>query len=149
MQGADLGLIERGALAAEDDTITWVGPMDSMPPNVRCDAPYDCAGALITPGLIDCHTHLVYAGDRADEFAQRLAGATYEEIARAGGGINSTVRATRAATEGELFQQSAPRLESLLGALVARLRVEPESFQAMPLGQSGAGLHHGAHRVCE
>ena len=84
----------------------------------------DLRGRLVTPGLVDCHTHLVYAGDRADEFAQRLAGATYEEIARAGGGINSTVRATRAATEEELFEQSARRLECLLAEGVTAIEIK-------------------------
>ena len=73
----------------------------------------NCHGELVTPGLVDCHTHLVYAGNRADEFRQRLEGATYADIARAGGGILSTVRKTRAASEEELFEQSLPRLQAL------------------------------------
>jgi imidazolonepropionase len=102
------------------------------------DAPQrDCAGALVTPGLVDCHTHLVYGGDRAQEFEQRLNGATYEEIARAGGGIASTVRATRAASEAELFAQSLPRLRALRAEGVTTLEIK-----------SGYGLALDHERKC-
>ncbi|MFL5930953.1 MAG: imidazolonepropionase-like domain-containing protein, partial [Gaiellaceae bacterium] len=89
------GLLEDGALAVEDGRIAWVGASESVPARMRAGIVHDAQGALITPGLIDCHTHLVYAGDRAGEFEARLQGASYEEIARAGGGIVSTVKATR------------------------------------------------------
>jgi imidazolonepropionase len=119
-----LGLIENGAVAARDGRIAFAGPMAELP--VRWDAaqriPLD--GRWITPGLIDCHTHLVYAGDRAHEFELRLAGASYEEIARAGGGIVSTVKATRAASEDELVAQSLPRLDALIGEGVTTIEIK-------------------------
>ena len=110
------GLIERGAIATLGDRIAWLGSMDELPGAAEDLATEvtDCAGQLVTPGLIDCHTHLVYGGDRSEEFEQRLNGASYEEIARAGGGIISTVTATRDASEESLFQQSTPRLQRLM-----------------------------------
>src|SRR5215470_1817108 len=109
--GAAYGAIEDGAIAAEVGRIAWIGK--------RADLPADAAaqtreirklgGAWITPGLVDCHTHLVFGGDRAREFEMRLHGATYEEIARAGGGIRSTVAATRAATDEALFEGARER----------------------------------------
>src|SRR5580704_13120818 len=102
-----LGAIESGAVAARDGRIAFAGPEDELPAAWRNGARIvDCEGRWITPALIDCHTHLVYGGDRADEFELRLKGATYEEIARQGGGILSTVRATRAATEEELLRSA-------------------------------------------
>ena len=95
MQGEGLGVVADGAIAAQDGRIAWVGPRAALPGPAA--ETVDCAGAWILPGLIDCHTHLVFGGDRAAEFEQRLDGATYEDIARAGGGILSTVRATPAA----------------------------------------------------
>ncbi len=111
--GAPYGAIEEGAIAVEHGRIAWVGPMAALP---RQDARerYDLAGRWVTPGLIDCHTHLVYGGDRAAEFELRLQGASYEEIARAGGGIRSTVAATRAASETELLAAAESRLKPLL-----------------------------------
>src|SRR6187431_3768507 len=108
------GLIEDAAIAVEGERLAWVGPMSELPQawRDRSEAAYDCAGALITPGLIDCHTHLLYGGDRAHEFELRLGGASYEDIARAGGGIASTVKATREASEEELLSQSLPRLKA-------------------------------------
>ncbi len=110
------GLIEHAALAWRDDKLAFAGPMGALP-----GTPVDLArivepvhGALVTPGLIDCHTHLVFAGDRAHEFEMRLNGESYEAIARAGGGILSSVRATRAASEDELFEQSLPRALGLV-----------------------------------
>ena len=94
--------------------ITAIGALDALDPRVPAHAELDGGGALLTPGLIDCHTHLVYAGDRAREFELRLQGATYEAIARAGGGILSTVRQTRDASAAELQAQSARRLRSLM-----------------------------------
>ncbi|HYD15464.1 MAG TPA: imidazolonepropionase, partial [Hyphomicrobium sp.] len=110
-----LGIVEKGAIAAREGRILYAGPEADLPSALACDADIlDCEGRWITPGLIDCHTHLVHAGDRAHEFELRLNGASYEEIARAGGGILSTVRATRAASEDDLVAQALPRLDALL-----------------------------------
>jgi imidazolonepropionase len=108
------GLIERGALLVDGATIAWAGADADLPAALRADAEIDLEGALVTPGLIDCHTHLVYAGDRAGEFEQRLEGASYEEIARAGGGIRSTVAATRAASDETLFAAARERALGLM-----------------------------------
>jgi imidazolonepropionase len=106
------GLIPDGALVMDGGGILWAGPAANLP---RRDLPvHDLGGRLVTPALIDCHTHLVFAGDRAQEFEMRLNGASYAEVARAGGGILSTVRATRAAQEEELFTQVLPRLDAML-----------------------------------
>jgi len=104
----------------------WIGDERQLPPLWNGSKPdeRDLGQAWVTPGLVDCHTHLVYAGNRADEFEQRLCGASYEEIARRGGGINSTVRATRAASEDELFCQSARRLEALLREGVTAIEIK-------------------------
>lgn len=107
-EGSPYGAIEDGAVAVENNLISWVGPRAEWRGKAREE--HDARGAWITPGLVDCHTHLVYAGNRAHEFELRLKGATYEEIARAGGGILSTVKATRAASEDDLFQASQRRL---------------------------------------
>lgn len=106
------GLIPDAALLIEGDTIAWIGPRAEAPKGEAVD----CAGRLLTPGLIDAHTHLVFAGNRAAEFELRLQGASYEQIARAGGGILSTVTATRAATEDDLIAQSLPRLDAMIAA---------------------------------
>ena len=107
------GLIEDGAVACTGDRIAWVGPMADLP--AQYDGPvHDLAGALVTPGLVDCHTHIVFGGNRAAEFEQRLNGASYEEVARAGGGILSTVRATRAASEEALLAQALERADALI-----------------------------------
>ena len=120
------GLIEDAALLVEGALVKWVGARTALPPELmaRVGEQHDAAGALITPGLIDCHTHLVYAGDRSDEFELRLNGATYEAIARQGGGIASTVRATRAASEEELMTQSGWRLRQLLAEGVTTVEVK-------------------------
>ena len=120
------GLIEDAALVVEGEAIAWVGPRADLPADLqaRCKAQHDVGGALITPGLIDCHTHLVYGGDRAHEFELRLNGATYEEIARAGGGIASTVKATRSATAQQLQTQSAARLQRLIAEGVTTLEIK-------------------------
>ena len=120
------GLIEDAALVVDGAHLCWVGPRSDLPPGLLalCRGTHDCAGALVTPGLIDCHTHLVYGGDRAHEFELRLKGATYEEIARSGGGIVSTVQATRAATPDALAQQSGVRLRQLLGEGVTTLEIK-------------------------
>lgn len=110
------GEIEDGALGWKDGVLTFVGPRSALPkaPGSFATEVIEVDGGWITPGLIDCHTHLVFAGDRAHEFELRLEGASYEEIARAGGGIISTVRAVREASEDELFAQSLPRAQALL-----------------------------------
>ena len=124
MQGAGLGLIESGAIATQGSHISWVGQMADIPVAMKGFARHDCAGALMTPGLIDCHTHLVFAGNRADEFEKRLQGARYADIAAAGGGILSTVRATRAASEVELANQSRPRLRALMAEGVTTVEIK-------------------------
>jgi len=112
---AGLGTVERGAVAVEAGRIVHAGPEADVPQAFAARAEtVDCGGRWITPGLIDCHTHLVHAGDRANEFEMRLDGATYEEVARAGGGIVSSVRALRAADEDALLAQSLPRLDALI-----------------------------------
>jgi imidazolonepropionase len=110
-----------GAIAAKDAHIVSIG---ADPGELEADGVIDCAGRLITPGLIDCHTHLVYAGNRAAEFEARLKGASYEEIARAGGGIVSTMRQTREASEAELVEQTLPRLDALVGEGVTTVEVK-------------------------
>ena len=128
-----LGVIRDAALAARDGRIAWLGPRDALPAH---DAPVtDCGGAWILPGLVDCHTHLVFGGSRAAEFERRLAGATYEEIAREGGGILSTVRATRAADEAALLAAALLRLDGLLAEGVTTVEVK-----------SGYGLEFEAER---
>lgn len=132
------GLVDDGALAVEDGRIAWVGPRSSLPAALQQGATeHDAQGALITPGLVDCHTHLVYGGDRAGEFEARLKGASYEEIARAGGGIVSTVKATREANEATLLQQSRRRLRALLAEGVTTIEVK-----------SGYGLSAEAEAKC-
>ena len=116
-------MIEDGALHASGGRITWVGPAKEARPHRGAEV-VDAKGALVTPGLVDCHTHLVYAGNRAIEHEQRLNGASYEEIAHAGGGILSTVRATRAASGAELRRQSLPRLEALAAEGVTTVEIK-------------------------
>ena len=116
------GELRDGAIAVQDGRIAWLGKADEAPSRAR--ATRDCGGLWLTPGLIDCHTHIVYAGNRSDEFEARLNGASYEDIARRGGGIMSTVRATRAATVDDLVRQSAPRVESLLAEGVTTLEIK-------------------------
>lgn len=120
------GLIEDAALVVDGAQLHWVGSRSDLPPALlaQCSAQHDCGGALITPGLIDCHTHLVYGGDRAQEFEMRLKGASYEDIARSGGGIVSTVQATRSATSQQLKSQSSVRLKQLLGEGVTTLEIK-------------------------
>ncbi|UNU42580.1 imidazolonepropionase [Sphingopyxis sp. YF1] len=121
LTGDGLGLIECGAIGARAGRIAWVGDAGAAPGAAEV---IDCAGRLITPGLIDCHTHLVHGGSRANEWAMRLEGATYEEIARAGGGIVSTMRATRAMSEGELVESALPRLDALLAEGVTTIEIK-------------------------
>ena len=133
------GLIDDAALVVDGEHLAWVGPQSELPADLRarCTVQHDAGGALITPGLIDCHTHLVYGGDRAQEFELRLQGASYEDIARAGGGIASTVRATRAATADALQAASAKRLQALLAEGVTTIEIK-----------SGYGLALEQERKC-
>ncbi len=112
------------ALAVRDGCIAWLGALEQLPASFTRLPRHDGAGALVTPGLVDCHTHLVYGGQRANEFALRLSGASYEEVARAGGGIVSSVRATRAASADELFDSAARRLEQLLAEGVCAIEIK-------------------------
>jgi imidazolonepropionase len=131
-----LGIVESGAIAAREGRIVFAGPENELPSAARAaERRVDCEGRWITPALIDCHTHLVYGGDRAHEFELRLAGATYEEIAREGGGILSTVRATRAASEDQLTQLAIKRLDALIAEGVGTVEVK-----------SGYGLELDAER---
>jgi len=118
------GAIHEGALAIAGDRIAWVGATRELPAGARGARTLDAGGRWITPGLVDCHTHLVYAGNRANEFERRLEGATYAEIARAGGGIAATVRATRAASTDALVLQSRPRLAALAAEGVTTVEIK-------------------------
>ena len=120
------GLIEQGALLTEGETLLWVGEAAELSPELLAGTPHrhDLRGALVTPGLIDCHTHLVYGGDRAQEFELRLQGASYEQIARAGGGIRSTVAATREADEDALLRAALRRARALMAEGVCTLEVK-------------------------
>ena len=120
---APYGAIEDGVIAARDGRIVFVGPRGEAPV-FDAAVSIDCAGRWITPGLIDCHTHLVYGGDRAHEFELRLQGATYEEIARAGGGILSTVKATREASEDTLFDSADKRLAAMMAEGVTTVEIK-------------------------
>ena len=119
------GLVEDGALGWKDGTLTYVGPRNALPgnPDTIADEVIEADG-LVTPGLVDCHTHAVFAGDRAAEFELRLQGARYEDVARAGGGILSTVRAVRAASEADLLRQSEPRAAALVRDGVTTLEIK-------------------------
>jgi imidazolonepropionase len=119
------------AIAVKDGRIAWFGPGDELPASGA--VLFDGQGCWLTPGLIDCHTHIVHAGNRSDEFEARLNGASYEDISRAGGGIMSTVRATRAASDDELLRQSLPRVLALLAEGVTTLEIK-----------SGYGLDAGS-----
>ncbi|MGQ0710021.1 MAG: imidazolonepropionase [Rhodoferax sp.] len=139
LQGGDWGLVHDGALVVQGDTLAWVGPRSALPATwVRqAHTTHDAGGALITPGLVDCHTHLVYGGDRAHEFNLRLNGASYEEIAAQGGGIVSTVAATRAASPAQLQAQALARLRALQSDGVTTLEIK-----------SGYGLSLEQERKC-
>jgi imidazolonepropionase len=121
---AGLGEIDNGVIAARDGLIVFAGPASEAPTDLEAAATTDCEGRWITPGLIDCHTHLVYGGNRAHEFEQRLAGVSYEQIARQGGGIVSTMNATRLATEEQLVNEALPRLDALLAEGVTTLEIK-------------------------
>ena len=122
--GKSYGLIENGAVVISADRIKWVGAEKELPDEFAGLQGKNLEGRLVTPALIDCHTHLVYGGSRATEFELRLNGASYEEIARNGGGILSTVTATRNASEDELLAQSLPRLDALLAEGVATIEIK-------------------------
>ena len=120
------GEIRNGALAAREGRIAWVGPEGGLPgpPEALAKEVVELRGRWITPGLVDCHTHLVFAGDRSDEFEARLRGATYEEIARRGGGIRATMKATREASEGDLVREASRRLAALRAEGVTTVEVK-------------------------
>jgi imidazolonepropionase len=123
--GAPYGAILRGAIAVEKGRIAWIGHAADLPnPESRAREVRRCNGAWITPGFVDCHTHLVFGGDRAREFELRLKGASYEEIARAGGGIVSTVAATREASKDELIESASKRLSGLTREGVTTVEVK-------------------------
>lgn len=121
---AGYGLIPDAAVALEGDRIAWAGPMADLPAAYHRLPTQDCQGRLVTPGLIDCHTHAVHAGHRAVEFELRLQGASYEAIARAGGGILSTVTATRAASENDLLASALPRIDKLIASGATTVEVK-------------------------
>jgi imidazolonepropionase len=159
-----LGLVEHGVVAALDGRIVYAGPADDAPRDLEADEEEDCLGRLVTPGLIDCHTHLVYAGDRSAEFEQRLNGVSYEAIARQGGGIVSTVKETRLASDARLRAESLPRLAALIAEGVTtveiksgyglsleherkQLRVARELANAHPDGVNVTTTFLGAHAL--
>src|SRR5206468_7998151 len=118
------GTIRDAAIGVRGDRIAWIGPARDLTRSATAARRVSCAGTWATPGLIDCHTHLVYAANRAAEFEQRLHGASYADIARAGGGIQATLRATRAATQDELAAQSRPRLAALAAEGVTTIEIK-------------------------
>jgi len=124
--GIPYGAVEDGAIGVEDGRIAWIGRRTDLPgrPDSLAREVRGCGNRWITPGLIDCHTHIVHGGDRAHEFELRLKGATYEEIARAGGGIRSTVAATRAASEDALYESAARRLTDLQAEGVTTIEIK-------------------------
>ena len=128
-------VIADGAVVTEGDTIMWVGAAKDLPAGLAPDRTIELAGRWLTPGLIDCHTHIVFGGQRAAEFARRTAGTSYAAIAREGGGILNTVRATRAADVDELARRSEPRLRALLQEGVTTVEIK-----------SGYGLDYESER---
>jgi imidazolonepropionase len=122
--GSPYGAIRDAAIGIFDGRIVWLGSMRELPPAAETLRVLDGGGRWLTPGLVDCHTHLVYAGNRANEFEARLTGATYADISKAGGGINATVRATRAASAAELVRASAPRLAALADEGVTTVEIK-------------------------
>lgn len=125
IENADgLGLIDDAAIVVEQGRIAYVGPQSELPEHYADYSKTDCENRLITPGLIDCHTHLIHAGNRAHEFELRLEGASYEEVAKAGGGIVSSVKALREASEDDLLRESLPRLDALIAEGVTTVEVK-------------------------
>ncbi len=135
------GELRNAAIGVSGGRIAWIGERAAAPAAMTT---HDGGGCWLTPGLIDCHTHIVHAGNRSDEFEARLNGATYEDIARAGGGIMSTVRATRAASDADLLRQSAPRIASLLAEGVTTIEIK--SGYGLTL-ESEANMLRAARRV--
>jgi imidazolonepropionase len=134
---APWGEVADGAMLVEGECLHWVGRDGEWPRDLRIDAEHDLGGALVTPGLIDCHTHLVYGGQRAREFELRLQGASYEDIARAGGGIRSTVAATRATDDDSLFGSARKRALTLMAEGVTTIEIK-----------SGYGLNRDDEARC-
>ncbi|MBK7456903.1 MAG: imidazolonepropionase [Betaproteobacteria bacterium] len=122
--GRPWGWIDDGALLVQGHSLFWVGPQGELPAGLQPDTEHDLGGALVTPGLIDAHTHLVYGGDRAAEFELRLQGVSYEAIAKAGGGIRATVAATRAASDEGLFAGAAARARTLMAEGVTTIEIK-------------------------
>jgi imidazolonepropionase len=124
--GTPWGLVDGGAMLVGGGTLRWIGPEAALPHELsgHVTEDHDLGGALVTPGLVDCHTHLVYGGHRATEFEMRLQGASYDEIARAGGGIRSTVAATRVATDAQLYALAAQRARTLMREGVTTIEVK-------------------------
>ncbi len=120
----DFGIIEDGAIAVQDGKIAWLGARSELPADTHATNVHDGHGDWLTPGLIDCHTHIIYAGNRSDEFEARQGGVSYAEISHRGGGIRASVRATRAASENELLVQSLPRLKALLAEGVTSIEIK-------------------------
>ena len=145
MAGPGLGIVDDGIVACSEGRIVYAGPAADAPA-FNAKERVDCEGRWITPGLIDCHTHLVYAGNRAREFELRLEGAGYDDIARAGGGILSTVKATRAASEDKLVAQSLPRLDALMAEGVTTIEIK--SGYGLSLDQE-AKLLRAARRLAK
>src|SRR4051794_38631175 len=129
---ADYGAIPDAAIGIRGDRIAWIGPSRDLPRSAAAARRVSCGGRWATPGLIDCHTHLVYAGNRAPEFERRLHGASYADIARAGGGIQATLRATRAATQDALAAQSSQRLAALVAEGVTTIEIKSGYGQDTP-----------------
>jgi imidazolonepropionase len=121
---APYGLVPDGAIWMDGACIQWIGRMEDVPRQARDGESMDLCGRLITPGLVDCHTHIVHAGNRAREFELRLGGATYEEVARSGGGINSTVSATREASEEDLLGSALSRVDALIAEGVTTIEIK-------------------------
>ncbi|MEX6508719.1 imidazolonepropionase [Jiella sp. M17.18] len=142
-----LGIVENGAVAAAGGRIVFAGPEADLPADIAGKSQVvDCEGRWITPGLIDCHTHLVWSGNRAKEFELRLEGASYEAVAKAGGGIVSSVKALRAAGEEELLAETLPRLDALIAEGVTT--VEVKSGYGLDLASEAKALK-AARRLCE
>ena len=125
MDGAPAyGLVGQGAIAIDGSRIAWAGPSSDLPSEFRDQETFDLEGRVVTPALIDCHTHVVHGGNRAREFEMRLEGASYEEVARAGGGIVSTVAATRAASESDLLASALARVDAMIGEGVSTIEIK-------------------------
>ncbi len=123
-KGSPYGLSRDAAVWIDGGVISWVGSVCNIPKTAYDDEVIDCEGRLITPGLVDCHTHIIFGGNRANEFEMRLEGASYEEVARAGGGIISTVTATRAASESSLLEGALKRIDTLISEGVTTVEIK-------------------------